>query len=107
MDDVCEVVVTGPDAKSLAELTHSLISSRLAACGQNISPIRSIYRWQGKISDEIEARVMLHTRTSLVPRIVDHVNKSHPYDVACIIALPLVGGNPAYLQWVRDETDGA
>jgi periplasmic divalent cation tolerance protein len=46
----------------------------------------------------------LHTRRSLVPAIVARTRELHPYDVPCVIALPLVDGNPAYLQWVVDET---
>jgi len=103
-DDICEVIITGPSAEWLADFTRSLVTDRLAACGQNIAAIRSIYRWQGAIEDEPEARVALHTRRELVDAIVARTDQEHPYDVPCVIALPIVGGNPAYAQWVRDET---
>ena len=32
-----------------------------------------------------------------MPAIVARTDELHPYDVPCVIALPLVGGNPAYL----------
>src|SRR5437763_3632689 len=32
-DEVCEVVITGPDADWLADFTRRLVESRLAACG--------------------------------------------------------------------------
>jgi periplasmic divalent cation tolerance protein len=102
--EVCEVVVTAGDPEWLAGFTRDLVSDRLAACGQNIATIRSIYRWDGEIQDDTEARVALHTRASLVPAIVDRANRDHPYDVPCVIALPVVDGNPAYLEWVRTET---
>jgi periplasmic divalent cation tolerance protein len=44
---------------------------------------------------------------SLVPRIVQRADRDHPYDVPCVIALPVAGGNPAYVQWVLAETDPA
>lgn len=103
-DDICEVVITGPDAEWLAGFTRRLVEARLAACGQNISTIRSIYRWQGTIDDEPEARVGLHTRVSLVPRIVQQADAEHPYDVPCVIAFPVVAGNPAYARWVLEST---
>ena len=99
-----EVVITAPDAEWLAAFTRSLVEDRLAACGHNIAAIRSIYRWQGTVHDEAEARVALHTRTGLVPHIVDRADRDHPYEVPCVIAMPLIAGNPAYLEWVRDET---
>ncbi len=102
--EISEVVITAPDAEWLAAFTRSLVDERLAACGHNIAAIRSIYRWQGTVHDEGEARVALHTRTGLVPYIVDLANRDHPYEVPCVIAIPVIAGNPAYLQWVHDET---
>jgi periplasmic divalent cation tolerance protein len=103
-EDVCEVIVTAETADWLLGFTRELVTARLAACGHNISPIRSVYRWQGEIADEGEARVALHTRTSLVPEIVEFANRQHPYDVPCVIALPISAGNPSYIQWIIDET---
>jgi periplasmic divalent cation tolerance protein len=103
-EECCEVVVTAADADWLAGLTRTLVEERLAACGHVISPIRSVYRWQGGVQDEPEARVALHTRRSLVPAIVERAGQLHPYDVPCVLALPVVGGNPAYLEWLAAET---
>jgi periplasmic divalent cation tolerance protein len=103
-EDICEIIVTATDAEWLVEFTRRLVDGRLVACGQNISQIRSIYRWEGAVEDEREARVALHTRVDLVPRIVERANAEHPYDVPCVIALPVVAGNPAYMRWVLDST---
>lgn len=104
MTDICEVVVTAESIDWLAGFTRRLVMDRLAACGQHITTIRSIYRWQGTVEDDTEARVALHTRVSLVPRIVERAAAEHPYDVPCVIAMPVVAGNPSYVQWVLDET---
>lgn len=104
MTGICEIVITASDPNWLVEFTRSLVRDRLAACGQHIRSIRSVYSWQGAIEDEEEARVALHTRTSLVPAIVDRANRDHPYDVPCVIAIPVVAGNHAYLEWVLKET---
>lgn len=103
--DICEVVITAPDADWLANFTRRLVDDRIAACGHNIAAIRSIYRWNGSTHDEQEARVALHTRAALVPTIIERANREHPYEVPCVIAMPVTAGNPAYLQWVLDETD--
>lgn len=104
-DEVCEVIITGADADWLAGFTRRLVEQRLAACGHQIAGIRSIYRWQGAVHDEPEARVALHTRSSLVPRIVAVADQEHPYDVPCVIATPITVGNPDYLRWVLAETE--
>src|SRR3979411_3029898 len=106
--DICEVVVTAGDAEALASLTRTLVEERLAACGQNIASIRSIYRWEGAVQDDPEARGGLHTRTTprpaLVPEVGDRARALPSYDVPCVIALPVVAGNPAYIDWVLAET---
>jgi len=102
--DCCELVITADNADWLADFTNALVKDRLAACGQNMKAIRSIYRWDGAVQDETEARVALHTRTALVPQIVERADREHPYDVPCVIALPIVAGNPAYLGWIKAET---
>ena len=106
-EDYCEVIITASNAAWLADFTRSLVDARLAACGQNIAGIWSIYRWQGSIEDKGEARVALHTRASLVPAIVERTKTDHPYEVPCVIALPILGGNPDYLAWIEQETGAA
>jgi periplasmic divalent cation tolerance protein len=102
--EVVEVVITAADPQWLADFTRRLVTDRLAACGQQVAAIRSVYRWDGEVHDDPEARVALHTRADLVDRIVERANAEHPYDVPCVLALPIVAGNPAYLDWVREET---
>ena len=104
LTDVCEVVITAADPQWLADFTRRLVADRLAACGQQVAAIRSIYRWDGEIQDDPEARVALHTRTDLVDRIIERANAEHPYEVPCVLALPVLAGNSAYLDWVRDQT---
>jgi periplasmic divalent cation tolerance protein len=104
--EICEVVITAGDPTWLAAFTRRLVEERLAACGHQIAAIRSIYRWDGAIQDDPEARVALHTRAALVERIVARTNDEHPYDVPCVIALPITNGNPAYAEWVWRETSG-
>ena len=107
MTGICEVIITAADPEWLAAFTRRLVADRLAACGQQVAAIRSIYRWDGEIHDDPEARVALHTRASLVDRIVERANAEHPYDVPCVLALPVAAGNPAYLEWVLSETGEA
>ncbi|WP_250031587.1 divalent-cation tolerance protein CutA [Paractinoplanes maris] len=104
MTGVVEVVITAADPDWLAAFTRRLVDDRLAACGHQIAAIRSIYRWDGEVHDDPEARVALHTRAALVDRIVERADAEHPYDVPCVLALPVAGGNPAYLEWVLRET---
>lgn len=101
---ICEVIITADSEDSLINFTRSLVEDRLVACGQHVATIRSIYAWKGSIHDDREVRVALHTRTSLVPAIVERTRHEHPYEVPCVLALPVETGNPDYLKWVIDQT---
>jgi len=103
-DQVCEVVITADNEEWLLAFTRALVTDRLAACGQHVTPIRSIYRWKNEIQQDSETRVALHTRVDLFPAILDRVKHQHPYEVPCVIALPITIGNPDYLDWVITET---
>jgi periplasmic divalent cation tolerance protein len=106
MTDLCEVVITGPDPESLLELTRQLVAEGLCASVHNFTPVRSIYRWQGEVIERVEGRASLHTRTALVQSIVVRVKAVHPYEVPGISTRPIVDGNPDYLRWICDQTNG-
>lgn len=103
-EPVCEVIITAEDGTWLLDFTRSLVEDRLAACGQLLGPIRSIYRWDGAVQDDAEVSVALHTRTSLVPAIIERTRSEHSYEVPCVLALPVENGNPDYLAWVVAST---
>ncbi len=105
-DDPLEVVITAPDTDWLIFFTTGLVTDGLAACGHTVAPIRSQYRWNNTLHENVEARVSLHTVRRHLPAIIDRTNRDHPYDVPCVIATAIIGGNPAYLAWIRAETLG-
>lgn len=105
--DICEVIITAPDVDWLADFTRQLVEQRLVASGHITSSIRSIYRWTGRVYDDTEARVALHTRPELFDAITAATNEQHPYEVPCIIAIPIVNANPVYQAWVLEMTSDA
>ena len=103
-EPVCEMIITAEDEAWLLNFTRSLVDDRLAACGQLIGPIRSIYRWEDGIQEDIEIRAAVHTRESLVPAIIERTRAEHSYEVPCVLSLPVENGNPDYLAWVIEST---
>lgn len=105
MTEPCvEIVITAEDADWLAGFTRRLVEDRLIACGQNITAVRAIYRWDGELCDDPQARVALHTREALVPAVLARTKQAHADDVPCFIVLPISDGNPDYLSWILAET---
>ena len=101
MEEIADVSITAESADWLADFTRSVVDDRLAACGNIVPNIRSIYRWEGAIEDDAEALVVLHTRQSLVPAIIDPASREHPYDTPQVLAVPVIDANPAYRDWAR------
>jgi periplasmic divalent cation tolerance protein len=97
------VYITAKDEEEANRIGQALVGEKLAAC-VNIHPIRSIFRWQGKISQEDEMAILAKTRAELVDEVMSRVKELHSYEVPCIIVLPLEKGNPDFLEWISQLT---
>ena len=101
------VLISTPGAEAGRQLARVLVEERLAACGSVVPSVTSVYRWQGAVEEEEEALVVLKTAADRVEALTRRALELHPYDVPEILALPVNGGNPGYLEWVIDETRAA
>lgn len=104
MSDAIVVLVTVPTPERAAEIARAVVEERLAACGNVVPGLRSIYRWEGKVQDDEEALLLLKTTRSRFDALRDRVLALHPYDVPEVIALPVEAGSAAYLAWIAGET---
>jgi periplasmic divalent cation tolerance protein len=99
-----QVTTTTDSEEEARKLARAAVESRLAACGQVLSPITSVYWWQGEIEDAQEWMVFLKTTEERVQQLVERLRAEHSYDTPEIVAVPIVSGNPAYLEWISEET---
>jgi periplasmic divalent cation tolerance protein len=104
MTDALVVLVTVPTHERAAEIARALVAERLAACGNVVPGLRSIYRWEGEIHEDGEALLLLKTTRARFEALRDRVLALHPYDVPEVIALPVEAGSAAYLGWIAAET---
>jgi periplasmic divalent cation tolerance protein len=98
------VLSTVPDKAKGHEIAKALVEARLAACVTLSAACRSLYRWEGKISDDREYMLVIKTTGSLFRKLEAKLKAIHPYTVPEIIALPVVGGSAPYLSWLDGET---
>lgn len=103
MTDAILVMVTAPTADKAAELARTLVEEGLAACGNVVPGLRSIYRWEGKVHDEPEALLLLKTRASHFEALRARVVEVHPYQCPEVLRLDVAEGHAPYLQWIRDN----
>jgi periplasmic divalent cation tolerance protein len=104
MTDALVVLVTTPSPERAAEIARALVEERLAACGNVVPGLRSIYRWEGKVQEDAEALLVLKTTRARFDALRDRVLALHPYEVPEVIALPVEAGSARYLGWIADET---
>lgn len=105
--DVVRVETTVDGREGAERLAGSVVEHHLAACAQVSGPIRSFYRWENAVQSDEEWMVVIKTAADRLDDLVAHLVEAHPYDVPEIAAVPVTGGNPEYLTWVRDETRGS
>ena len=102
--DALVVLTTLASTDEAVDLVRVLLERRLVACGTVLPGARSLYRWQGKISDEQEAVVLLKTRSARLEQLRDAFAELHPYKVPELLALPVSFGLDKYLEWIGAET---
>jgi periplasmic divalent cation tolerance protein len=104
LSDFIVVFVTCGSEEEALKIARALVEERLAACANIVSPLRSIYRWEGKIWDEKEWLLIIKTQQSTFEDLSKRVKALHSYSLPEIIALPIVEGSPAYLNWIEENT---
>ena len=98
-----EILITcGSDDEAHA-LATALVEARAAACVKAM-PIRSVYRWDGALQDDVEVLLLVTTTRERYDDVVEVATGLHSYEVPAITAVPVVAGTAQYLDWVTAET---
>jgi len=87
-------------------LVTALVAERLIACGTLLPGARSIYRWEGEVTEEGEVVVLLKTDVSRWEALCRAVREHHPYQVPELLAVPVDRGLEPYLSWLASEVVG-
>ncbi len=98
--------ITAGGMEEAEKLAKMLVEARLAACINIIPRMKSFFYWEGKAQNEEEVVMVGKTRTALLEKVVEQVRKNHSYDLPCVVSWNLDGGNPAFLDWINEETKG-
>jgi len=106
MKEPSEIVIfiTTADEQEAKAIAKLLLERKTIACANIIPKVDSMFWWQGAPESEAECMLVLKTLLSLLDDVVDVVKSAHSYDVPEIIALPIIGGNQNYLDWIKNVT---
>lgn len=102
---VLVVLVTVPDAETGVNLARAAVQERLAACGNVVPGLTSVYRWEGQVHQDQESLIIFKTTKDSLDKLKKKVLDLHPYDVPEILALSISDGHLPYLQWVEEEVE--
>ena len=95
------VYMTAGSSEEAASIGKELVTSGLAACVNIIENMKSIYVWEDELQSDSEVVLIAKTVASKVPLLVEKVNSIHSYDCPCIISLPVLDGNPSFMDWIQ------
>lgn len=97
-------VTTAAGSRDEAErIAAALVERRLAACVHIVGPVRSIYRWQGKVERAEEWLCMAKTTHGQWPAVEASIRELHSYECPEILATEIAAGSSDYLQWLAEQ----
>ena len=101
--DVVIVFVTAPGRESALALARQVVEESLAACGNVIPNVTSVFRWKKKVTEE-EVLLILKTSAGQCPALIARVAELHTYEVPEVLSLRVENGFGPYLDWVGECT---
>jgi periplasmic divalent cation tolerance protein len=98
------VFVTTPNNGEAARIANALVSERLAACVNIVAAVESIYRWEGEVTRDSEALMIIKTTDERYAEVERRVRQLHSYSTPEVVAIRIERGSEQYLNWLRDST---
>ena len=96
------VLVTTANKVEAEKIAETLLKEKLIACANIINPVTSFFHWSGKVERAEECLVVMKSRLDLFAELADRLKGLHSYEVPEILALPIVEGSKAYLDWMGE-----
>ena len=93
--------ITTKNEEEALKLANLAVKKNLAACGNIIPNMKSIYKWQNKLQNDKETILILKTNSNKYPLLKKLILEEHSYEVPCILKIPINDGNKEYLKWIE------
>ena len=101
--DKIVVLITTESQEEADKISGLLLSKRKAACVNIVPKVDSHFWWRGKLDSARESLIIVKSKASVLPEIIELVKGAHGYSVPEIIALPIIDGSEDYLNWLDNE----
>lgn len=103
MADFLQLTTATSTREEAQRIAAALVERRLAACVQIAGPVRSVYRWQGRVEQADEWLLYAKTTSERYDAAESAIREMHSYECPEVIATPIVAGSSAYLEWLAAE----
>ena len=103
MDKIVVLITAGSEAEATT-IGRALVEKELVACVNILPGVRSIFQWEGKVTEEQEVLLMAKTVSKAFKEVEATVKSLHSYSVPEVISLSIQEGLPEYLNWIFDVT---
>lgn len=103
-NEIIYIFWTCRNKQEARRIVYALLDKRLIACASLLPEVESIYRWEEKIEEIQEVKVILKTSVGNFHRVQEYILEHCSYEVPEIVQVDIVKGNPSYLNWVLQET---
>jgi periplasmic divalent cation tolerance protein len=93
--------MTAPTREVAGQIAKALVLEKLAACVNIIGQAESFYMWEGKLENSQE--VVMLAKAIDTDAVIKRVKSLHPYEIPCIISLPVNAGDNQFINWVKES----
>lgn len=104
MSEVLQVYTATDSREAAQRLAQGAVRARLAAGGQIIGPVESLFWHEGTFGTGQEWQVVLKASRGQYQELESYLKAHHEWANPEIIALPVIAGSEPYLAWVRGIT---
>ena len=105
-NDVMLVLSTASSEKEAMTIAQALVDQELAACVNVVPAIRSLYRWKGKIWNEVENMIFIKTTSAQLEEIKKTLKDLHSYELPEVLAVKVDDGEKNVLNWIGSSVKG-
>lgn len=99
------VLVTVPSLDEGRRIAKGVLEQRLAACVNLLPGVQSLFWWEGRLEEAEETLMVLKTKEEVLSRLIEAIKGLHSYSVCEVLALPVLQGNQAYLDWIEETVE--